>query len=323
MPWKYSLSVLTFLRSKIEAQRSLLLCLVGLGLITAVMVLPYKFASQASSQKGNGLIIRTESSDPDLPNYDIRTAKGDTVTDFLASARGSLRKSAVTVADSRDEIVKGEDLLKERIPNAKVEYNDLRLPEVITPDVTKAEIGFLSRPSNEKRSEILRGFIRDNNRLIGVNEFQADNLKVTADYTNPAGNMSYAHLEQEINGVPVFRAEVKAGFTKDGQIVRIINNLAPGLDYSELSMDFGDPAEAVRAAAANINYELKPSETEQNRSASNGIETVFGKGDWAPTAEKVYFATEPGVAVPAWRVLIWQPVNAFYLVVDARSGTVL
>src|SRR5262249_25022910 len=41
------------------------------------------------------------------------------------------------------------------------------------------------------------------------------------------------------------------------------------------------------------------------------------------TAEKMYFPTEPGVAVPAWRVLIWEPIHAYYVIVDASSGTML
>jgi hypothetical protein len=37
----------------------------------------------------------------------------------------------------------------------------------------------------------------------------------------------------------------------------------------------------------------------------------------------MYFPTEVGVAVPAWRVLIWQPVNAYYIIVDTETGTML
>lgn len=57
--------------------------------------------------------------------------------------------------------------------------------------------------------------------------------------------MSFVHLEQRINGIPAFRGEVKAGFTQRNEIVRVINNLAPGLNYSEVSTNFGDPASAV------------------------------------------------------------------------------
>lgn len=59
--------------------------------------------------------------------------------------------------------------------------------------------------------------------------------------TNPDGNISYAYLEQRINDIPVFRGEIKAGFSRNGQLLRVINSLAPGLDYSLLATDFGDP----------------------------------------------------------------------------------
>jgi Zn-dependent metalloprotease len=205
----------------------------------------------------------------------------------------------------------------------KVEYNtDIRTPEVIAPDVKQGR-AFLTGTSAVKRSDILRSFVKENNSLIGVSDAQADSLIVTADYTNPDGNLSFAHLEQFINGIPVFRGEVKAGFTKSGEMIRVINNLAPGLDYSSLSTDFGNPLDAVRAAAGHINADAGKLDLRQNNAASTDLKTIFGEGDWATGAEKMYFPTEPGVAVPAWRVNIWLPVNAYYVIVDAQSGTML
>jgi len=308
-------------RSQAEARRSLLLCLFVLGLVTAVIVLPYQFGT-AASQKG--LYTRTESADPELPNYDIRTEKGEAIESYLASSRESVAKSLIAVADIRDGFVRGEESLRSRVPQVKFEYNsDIRIPEVITPDVWKSKVEFLSQPTEAKRSDVLRNFVKENNSLVGVDNQQADDLVVTQDYTNPDGYMSFAQLEQRINGIPVFRGEVKAGFTKDGRIIRVINNLAPGLDYSSLSTDFGDPLNAVRAAAGHIKYELKNVDVTPNAAESSDLKTVFGGGDWATTAEKMYFPTEPGVAVPSWRVLIWEPVNAYYVIVDAHTGTML
>jgi hypothetical protein len=309
-------------RSNEGSRRSLFLSLFVLGLVTVIAVLPYQFGSKAAGKKG--LVQRTESADPGLPNYDIRTAKGNDLADYFESARSSIGKSAVAVADIRDGFVRGEEALRSRVPDVKFEYNeDIRIPEVITPDVWKANIDRLTGPSNAKRSEILRSFVKENNDLVGVTDEQADALRVLADYTNPDGNLSFAHLEQRPNGIPVFRSEVKAGFTKDGRIIRVINNLAPGLDYGSLSTDFRDPLDAVKAAAKFINHELKSTDVTRNDKASNDLKTVFGSGDWATTAEKMYFPTEPGVAVPAWRVLIWEPKNAYYVVVDANTGTML
>ncbi|MBP6004072.1 MAG: M36 family metallopeptidase [Pyrinomonadaceae bacterium] len=312
-----------FNRTKAETRLSILACLFVLGLITAVIVLPFQFGTQAAGQKG--LFQRTSVEDDGLPKmWDIREQKGDDVADALLKFRQSVGKDSAAVANTRDEFARGEATFKQRHPDAKVEYNnDIRTPEVMTPDVYKSRIEWLSAPSSAKRADILRNFIRDNQSLIGVNEPQIDGLKVTADYTNPDGNLSFARLEQEINGIPVFRGEVTAGFTKSGQIIRVINNLAPGLDYGSLSTTFGDPVDAVRRAAGHINHDIRPADVARNAADSTDLKVVFGQGDWATTAEKMYFPTEPGVAVPSWRVLVWRPVNAYYVIVDANTGVVL
>lgn len=308
---------------KAETRRSLLLSLVVLGLFAVLAILPYQFRSEANSTKGKGLIQRTESHDEGLQNYDIREQKSEEVADALVRIREKAGKDASAVAASREDFVRGEEALKQRVPTLKVEYNnDIRIPEVIAPDVKQGR-NFLTGATTGKRSEVLRDFIKDNNSLIGINETQADALKVTADYTNPDGNLSFAHLEQRINNIPVFRGEVKAGFTKSGEIVRVINNLAPGLDYGRLSTEFGDPLNAVRAAAGHINVDTAKLDLTRNSAASDDLKVTFGQGDWATTAEKMYFPTEPGVAVPAWRVLVWLPNNAYYVIVDAETGMMM
>ncbi|MEP6945069.1 MAG: M36 family metallopeptidase [Acidobacteriota bacterium] len=310
------------MRRFMHVRWNVLLCLTILGLLTAAIAIPFRFSAQASAKKG--LFTRTESADPAFPNFDIRSDKSSNAADFIASARNSAGKSLVGVADIRKTFLRGEAELRSRSSQAKVEYNDdIKIPEVITPNVWSPQIQYLSAPSTEKHSEILRNFVKQNDSLIGVDAGQADSLTVTADYTNPDGDLSFAHLEQRINGIPVFRGEVKAGFDKEGRIIRVINDLAPGLDYGSISSDFGDPLTAVKSAAGNIDHEFKGSDLARNDAASNDLKAVFGDGDWATDAEKMYFPTEPGVAVPAWRVLIWQPVNAYYVIVDAATGTML
>lgn len=310
------------------SKRIVLFALVIVSLVAAVFMIPFSERSKAS----NGLIEVTKSHGDELPNYDIRRDKS--AIDKITAYRTASTRTAAQIADIRDEFAHGEAALRQRVPTLKVEYNsDIRTPEVITPEVNLGRV-FLTSNSSAKRSDILRTFVKKNNSLIGVTDSQADALKVTADYTNPDGNLSFAHLEQFINGVPVFRGEVKAGFTKHGEMIRVINNLAAGLDHESVSTKFGEPTDVVRAAASFMNYELRAEDMEINRTLSNDLKVVFGgnpqfairnpqSSDWATTAEKIYFPTEPGVAIPAWRVLIWQPVNAFYVIVDAKSGTML
>ena len=307
--------------SKTSDNRGLVLSVFVVGLAAALFVVPSLFSSKAGNV-GKGLLVRTSSHDPNLEDYDIRNDKA--AYEIKNGFRQQLGKDASSIADVRDEFVRGEDELRTRIPTLKVDYStDLRAPQVITPDVWKSEIARMTPPSSEKRSEILRNFVKQNSGLIGVSGGQADDLTVTADYTNPNGYMSFAHLEQRINGVPVYQSEIKAGFTKSGEMIRVINSLAPGLDYGSLSNDFKDPLDAVRKAFGYVNAEPNRLDLSRNDAASTDLKVVFGNGDWATTAEKFYFPTEVGVARPAWKVLIWQPVNAFYVLVDAETGLLL
>ncbi|HEY8559187.1 MAG TPA: M36 family metallopeptidase [Pyrinomonadaceae bacterium] len=308
--------------STAEARNPLLLCTIILGLTAALVLVPYQFSSKAGGKEvKKGLIQRTVSHKEGLENYDIRADKS--AFEKLSGFRQSQSRDAAVVADIRGEFVSGEESLRAKVPTLKIEYNsDIRTPEVIAPDAKQAR-AFLTGTSSLKRSEILRNFVKENNALVGISDAQADSLKTTADYTNPDGVLSFAHLEQFINDIPVFRGEVKAGFTKSGEMIRVINNLAPGLEYSSLSEDFGNPLDAVSAAAGYINVNAGTLDLNRNNAVSTDLKAVFGQGDSATTAEKMYFPTEPGVAVPAWRVLIWQPVNAYYVIVDAASGTML
>lgn len=304
----------------LKDNRRLVFAAVAAIAVTAAVLLYPHFAAKAAK----GLFVQTVSEEDSLPNYDIRTDKDAAAK--IESYRSVAGLSALNVKAERNGFLSGETSLRERVPTLKIEYNsDIKIPEVIGPDVSKGR-HFLTTPTavrDGKRAPLLVGFLKENTSLIGVSASEIDSLKVAADYTNPDGNLSFVELNQEINGVPVFRGEVKAGFTKQGGIIRVINNLAPGLANSAISDDFGDALEAVRAGARHINVEPGSIDLRANAEESTDLKRTFGTGDSATTAEKMYFPTEPGVVVPAWRVLIWRPVNAFYIIVDAHTGTML
>lgn len=298
--------------------------LAACGLAALLTFIPTEFGSQAgSTPRPKSAFPITRSEEPGLENYDIRQDQNEEAKQYRDMSRSSLRMSADRVAKTRKDFHEGETQLRQSVPTLTVEYNeDIVIPEVISPDVNSTAT--LTGPSNGiKNAEVLRNFVRQNNSLIGVNDVQANQLRVTADYTNPNGDLSFAHLEQFINDVPVFRGEIKAGFNRQGEMFKVINNLAPGLDYGSLRTDFGDPVAAVTAAFTKVSRPMTAEDTTRNAAESNNLKTVFGGGDWATTAEKMYFPTEPGVAIAAWRVMIWQPVNAYYVIVDAHTGTML
>lgn len=308
--------------SLVERRKSVILTLLVLCLIAAAAVIPSRYVSPADGkQRKKGLFDRTVSKDPNLPNYDIRTDKRSSRK--LASLRQRAGISAVRTADVRDSFVAGEARLKSRVPSLKIEYNrGLQIPEVIAPDV-KQGVAFLSNRTGGQRSAALKDFIREYSDLFGLSYEQINGLEVFSDYANPNGGLSFVELNQKINDIPVFGGELKAGFTRSGRLVRVINNLAPGLDYSSLSVDFGNETEIVRSALRYINRDPDALGLVRDTSGMAQAKNAYKGADVEAIADKIYFPTEPGMAVPAWRVLIFQPVNAFYLVVDAESGTLL
>src|SRR5690242_17306170 len=114
--------------SSAEARNPLLLCTIILGVIAAIVIVPYQFSSHASGkQVKKGLIPRTESHDEELPNYDIRADKS--AFEKIAGFRQEQNRDAALVADVRGAFVAGEESLRARIPTLKVEYNeDIRTP---------------------------------------------------------------------------------------------------------------------------------------------------------------------------------------------------
>ncbi|MFN6963857.1 MAG: M36 family metallopeptidase [Pyrinomonadaceae bacterium] len=273
---------------------------------------------------------RTESHAPGLENYDIRTDRKNS-SERLAAIRGRANKNAADVADIRERFSSGERALGRRVASLKVEYDPAtNSPEVVGADVRLGRPQPLAATAGRSRAETLRAFARENSDLFGVAAHDVDRLEVAADDVNPAGTLAVTSLRQKINGIPVFGGEIRAGFNRSGEMVRVINTLAAGVDASSVERNFGSAEAAVRSAAGHIGRELKPSDLVRRgrREAAaaapgEGDLAEFGTDEWGPTAEKIYFPTEPGVVVPAWRVLLWQPTDAYYVIVDAATGEML
>jgi hypothetical protein len=101
-----------------RATRVLLLTLFVFGITATVLILPSYFSSEAVARKtGTGLLTRTESGTPELPNYDIRSDKN--AADRVAGFRSSLSRSASDVADVRDGFARGEERLRALVPTLK------------------------------------------------------------------------------------------------------------------------------------------------------------------------------------------------------------
>jgi subtilisin-like proprotein convertase family protein len=237
--------------------------------------------------------VETSDHPPTFENYDIREDTSQiarATRDALLSRIGADELTASALRKRSEIAMSGFQAID---PGVRFELH----PFIGTPEITGTVSGFLTARSIRSRPEIVRQFITSNADVFGLTAESIINLKLTADYTNPSGNLSFVHLEQQINGVPVFAGEIRAALTPNGELVRVVNGVVPEID-ADGSAVFGDPDRSAAVAAGN----------------------VVGK---AIAAEKLYFPVAAAAIVPAWRVTVDDGHALWYVIVDAENGTLL
>lgn len=237
-----------------------------------------------------------------LENYDIRSDTSAAAIEKLHAMRGTKRVDMPEAKDSR----------------FTVERNSmLGTIEIISPN--DAAQDFLATTNGRTRARTLATFIASNRNLFG--DIPAAQLEKIADYENPDGNLSYAQFTQLIEGVPVFGAEVQAGFNRKGEMFRIVNSVAPGLDGAD--KDFGNPESAIINAASHIGRTISTNELSRLASSSEKLRFASPTFSDPIESEKFYFPIGGGTVRAAWRVLFWTDESDYYVLVDASDGTLL
>ncbi|HEX6624778.1 MAG TPA: M36 family metallopeptidase [Pyrinomonadaceae bacterium] len=314
-----------------------LLCAASLILVS----LAWDFAPRVTSQgrqRGAGAGDKPQRY-ATFENFDIRSQ--DSKPAQLAQER---RQAARRTKAKADTGVRGEAMelagqrLAARVPGARVADNERTgVPEVVT---ATARGQFLTARSNQSPEAVVRGFLSRNAELYGLSARQAASLKKTADYANPAGNLRWVVLEQEIGGIPVFQGQLVAALTAEGELVRTVSGLAAGVDDTAGSKAGGkgansshalsakpglSAAEAVSAAAASIGMSVDPGTLAIRETSEDGSTVVFHPGPFADEvkAELRFFQETPGEITLAWSMVLWQDMPAYYTLVDAEDGELL
>lgn len=258
-------------------------------------------------------------------DYDIRRDRGKEAAALRDAFRVQAAKSASDEATHAARVAADLQQLAADLPFATTSSAafDAR-PGVVA---AKPDAGrFLTAPQSGSHVKVLRDFMQRYPGLYGIDAGQTATLDVEADYTNPDGNLSWVTLRQTIHGVPVFQGEVRAGFTRRGELIRTVANLAADVEDTKVATVWRDPINAVAAAARSLGYPLlKGHFARVARSVSGAAVARFERGPFVDTieAERLYFPVESGVLRPAWRVLLWERDLAWYVIVDAADDTVL
>ncbi|MEO8351140.1 MAG: M36 family metallopeptidase, partial [Chthoniobacteraceae bacterium] len=256
--------------------------------------------------------------------YDVRIDRSEAARTLVESYRGAGSERLVRVARTTEIMKSSRDALAHRVPALKVEENPVTgLPEIVCVGTAPTA---LTGPSVEKPETALRNFVSSQAGLFGLTAEQAAQLKTHSAYTNPAGNLSWVELEQMINGIPVFQGTIRAAIRNDGAIIRTMGNLAAALDDASLpTQPKLSAVEAVVAGASAIGVAVEPAKLKVESVLAGGKTTVLEAGpfDQSTKAELTYFPVEPGVARLAYAMVLWEKIEAFYVLIDAESGQLL
>jgi hypothetical protein len=319
--------------------RRLILALIAVTTLFALALVHNPIASsQGQNKTGNG--ETTLAPQPKFENFDIRAPQkkqiqsseplvlGDgQLTQLTLESAKPRPRSAAQVAKSKaiiQSMREAQAKLALRQPNLIVQFNDtVGVPEIVGVNGAGALAGVNPGQANE---QTLRGFLAENAALYGLTAAQIGELAKVSDYTNPAGNLAFVEFEQNVNGIPVFQGYIRGILAADGRLVRTTGLLAPGINAKALKMTpkLG-PNAAVAAGAASIKVDVSADSLSILERSADGRTQIVSQGpfDENTKTELVYFAIAPGELTLAYSMTLWQPNDAYYLLVDAQTGALL
>jgi subtilisin-like proprotein convertase family protein len=253
-----------------------------------------------------------------LPDFDVRIGKeGDAVRSLLNPPSATLGRRL----DLGAKVDAARQRLEWYVPGLVVDTH----PLLGVPEVIAARGMFLTAPAPGADAErIVRDFLRAAAPLHGLSAGEIGVLETTANYLSPTGHVRWVTLAQRLNGIPVFRGELRAAVTADGEIASIVSELVPGLDPTTLGGPGLSPEQAIQIAADNIGVRFGPLPARIALSG-DGLRQRFERGPFADDidVDLIVFPLGPAKGVLAWRVLLWQAIAAYYVIVDDASGQVL
>jgi len=186
------------------------------------------------------------------------------------------------------------------------------------PNIARSEAGHPLTPASQAAPDaILEGYLRGRGRS---SEDELASLRITG--TNAGANgVTHLRLEQQIDGVTVYGAYIKAAINSNGELINLIDRL---YDVKSVIPSRIGASQALTAAMAH----LYPSEWTSFRSAGvQGNTTRFKGGAFfygEPTVTAVALPMEGGTLARGWLVQTWTAkTNELYHTVVDGNGRVL
>ena len=260
-----------------------------------------------------------------LQDYDVRLAEDGRPADWVGETNARLRTKAALDARAADAAE-----LRARIPLLRIESDEVfgtaRWIASTAEFLTDPIEGGLFDPT-----AVVRGFVAAHPGLIEVGPEEIDLARRSRDYATRSMGMRHLTFQQQIGGVDLFGAELRANVNGRGQLMNVSSTMLPrpegGFAPAATRLT---AARAIRAAADSIGVEVtvEPAPVGSALGASqrqSWASTPDFRSDRAVTTELVFFPLTRTDIRPAWKVFLPEigAGNDYDLIVDASDGRLL
>lgn len=259
--------------------------------------------------------------DSGLPFFDVRLDAMQRTTRAAAEPIASMRLSQSGTARAA-----AIEQLAARIPGLRVD-DDAHLG---TPQYIRSPHAFLTAPSVKAPKDIVYSFANELAALLEVDGATLATYPVTRDCSTGDGLMQHLTWQQQINGLDLFGAELRANVSGKGELMNVGSTIIPVAGDED-----GIPArsltelDALRFAAANVGITMTAGVTTTGQVGPHGgtiyeAQADFGNQD-PIEIRSVYFPRTREQIVPAFWVSVPERGvgNTYDMVVDATNGDIL
>src|SRR5262249_12390518 len=176
-----------------------------------------------------------------LPDFDVRESATPEIARLRAESIGVVQQRTAALGNFMR--TPEESKLGTRIVS-----NSYGLPKLYLRDGHS-----LSGPSALAPTDIAKGFLRSQSGVFTMDDSEIQGLRVLVD--EATDNARFVALNQTVNGIDVFNAQIKFTLNKNGEVIQVAaGDVVPGLQISTTPRL--SPEDAVQAAFKAINSDV-------------------------------------------------------------------
>lgn len=187
----------------------------------------------------------------------------------------------------------------------------------------------LTGPSSDDPVLIARRFLKDNDDLFRLGSEGVDGLNVSRRYRTEHNGLTHITLQQQINGIEVFGANMAIHLARDGSVLAANGELVPkiaqtaNLTTAKLSVDEGLKI-AAQDAGAELQFPLQHRTQAAGRELRQSYQRNIGF-ERDVESKLVYFPLSHESSRLAWQYTLWMlnTPDVYLTLVDAENGTIL